>query len=143
MFLGSPAAAVPIWSQAPAPRPGVVRGASEGCGLQSLAAHLGITFKFSIHADSSAAVGICRRGGIRRVRHLAVSQLWVQERLRAGGFTLHKVPGESNPADILTKVVARPLLDRHLGRMALHREAGRAATAPLVSAEVDRRLAAR
>ena len=122
---------------------GVVRGASEGCGLQSLAADLGITLKFSIHADSSAAIGICRRSGIGRVRHLAVSQLWVQERLRAGSFTLHKVAGDENPADILTKVVARTLLDRHLGRMAMIREAGRATSAPMVSAQVDQRLAVR
>ena len=122
---------------------GVVRGASEGCGLQSLAADLGTALKFSIHADSSAAIGICRRTGIGKVRHLAVSQLVVQERLRAGSFTLHKVAGDSNPADILTKVVARALLDRHLGRMTVLREAGRAASAPLVAAEIDQRLAAR
>ena len=75
----------------------MVRGASEGCGLQSLAADLGVALKFSIHDDSSAASGICR------ARHLTVSQLGVQERLRAGSFTLHKVAGDSNPADILTK----------------------------------------
>ena len=77
------------------------------------------------------------------MRHLAVSQLWVQERLRAGSFSLHKVAGDSNPADILTKVVARALLDRHLDRMATLREAGRVASAPQVAAEVDQRLAAR
>ena len=55
------------------------------------------------------------------MRHLAVSQLWVQERLRAGSFTLHKVAGDENP-----EAVARTLLDRHLGRMAMLREAGRA-----------------
>ena len=51
----------------------------------------------------------------------------------------------SNPADIFTKVVARALLDRHLGRMVLvsRREAGRAASAPLVAAQVDKRLAAK
>jgi hypothetical protein len=122
---------------------GVVRGASEGCGLQSLAADLGVVLRFSIHADSSAAIGICRRAGIGRVRHLAVSQLWVQERLRTGSFTLHKVAGEYNPADILTKVVSRTLLDRHLETMAMQREAGRAASAPLVAAQADQRLAAR
>ena len=122
---------------------GVVRGASEGCGLQSLAADLGIRLKVSLHAESSAAIGICRRAGIGRVRHMAVSQLWVQERLRAGAFTLHKVAGDSNPADILTKVVARALLDRHLERLAMRRAAGRAASAPLVAAQVDQRLAAR
>ena len=73
---------------------------------------------------------------------LAVSQLWVQEKIRAGGFSLHKVAGDSNPADILTKAVARTLLDRHLARMTTSRETGRAATAPMVAAEVDRRLAA-
>ncbi len=67
----------------------------------------------------------------------------MQERLLAGSFTLHKVAGESNPADILTKVVARTLLGRQLGRMAVLRETGRAATGPLVAADVDQRLAAR
>ena len=32
--------------------------------------------------QGAAAIGICRRTGIGRVRHLAVGQLWVQERLR-------------------------------------------------------------
>ena len=77
------------------------------------------------------------------MRHLAVSQLWVQERLRAGSFSLHKVAGDSNPADILTKVVARALLDRHLDRMAAFRKDCRAASVPQVAAEVDKRLAAR
>ena len=68
----------------------------------------------------------------------------MQERfLFAGSFTLHKVAGDSNPADIRTKAVAKALLDRHLGRMTVLREVGRAASAPLVAAEVDRRLAAR
>ena len=122
---------------------GVVRGASEACGLQSLAADLGVDLKIGIHADSSAAIGICRRSGIGRVRHLAVSQLWVQERLRAGDFTLHKVAGDCNPADILTKAVARALLDQHLSRISVIREAGRAASAPQVTAAVDQRLAER
>ena len=42
----------------------------------------------------SAASGICRRSGIGRVRHLAVGQLWVQERIRKAALTLHKVRGD-------------------------------------------------
>ena len=53
-------------------------------------------------ADSSAAIGICRRTGIGRVRHLGAGPLWVQERVRAGDFALVKHPGAENPADILT-----------------------------------------
>ena len=120
---------------------GLVKGACEGLGLQSLAADLGIPLKMQLHADSSAAIGICRRHGIGRVRHLAVGQLWVQEKLRAKAYSLHKVPGDINPADILTKNVCRAILDRHLVTMSADREAGRATSAPEVSASVNQQLA--
>ena len=87
--------------------------------------------KVRMHADSAAAIGICRRSGIGRVRHLAVGQLWVQEGLRRGDFTLFKVQGDQNPADIFTKCVSRELLDRHLSRLSVQRVDGRAATAPM------------
>ena len=84
-----------------------------------------------MHADSEAAIGICRRTGIGRVRHLAVGQLWVQEGLcRRGDFALYKVRGDQNPADVLTKNVPRETLDRHLRTFGLVRADGRAASAP-------------
>ena len=67
---------------------GVVKAATEGIGLQSLARDLGIDLSLQLYADSSAAIGICRRAGIGKVRHLAVGQPWVQERLHAGHFSL-------------------------------------------------------
>ena len=84
-------------------------------------------------ADSSAAIGICKRSGIGKVRHLAVGQLWVQERLKTKDFELYKVLGTENPADILRKHVPREVLDKHLAYLQLHRETGRAATAPMTS----------
>ena len=110
---------------------GLVKGTTEALGIQSWGLDLGLTMNLRIHADSAAAIGICRRSGIGRVRHLAVAQLWVQEGLRRGDFTLWKVQGEQNPADILTKCVSREILDRHLKMLSLHRVDGRAATAPL------------
>ena len=92
---------------------GVVKGVGEALGLQSFARDLGIAVGICVHADSSAAIGICRRSGIGRVRHLAVGQLLVQERLKVGDFALHKVAGEMNPADLLTKHVPRECLERH------------------------------
>ena len=80
-------------------------GLALGLGL-----HLGLT----VGADSSAAIGICRRAGIGRVRHLAVGHLWVQERARNGDFQLLKVPGAENPADLLTKVMSQELILRHV-----------------------------
>ena len=110
---------------------GLVKGTTEALGIQSWGLDLGLTMNLRIHADSAAAIGICRRSGIGRVRHLAVAQLWVQEGLRRGDFTLWKVQGEQNPADIFTKCVSREILDRHLKMLSLHRVDGRAATAPL------------
>ena len=39
----------------------------------------------NIWSDSSAALGICKRRGLGKVIHLAVSDMWVQDRLAAGG----------------------------------------------------------
>jgi hypothetical protein len=90
---------------------GVVKGVAEGLGIQALAADLEMPLALSVHADSSAAIGICRRSGIGRVRHLAVGQLWVQDHLRRGTFQLFKVRGDENPADLCTKHLARAAID--------------------------------
>jgi hypothetical protein len=120
---------------------GVVKGVGEALGLQSFARDLGVAMHIRVHADSSAAIGICRRSGIGRVRHLAVGQLWVQERLKVGDFALHKVAGEVNPADLLTKHVPREGLERHMVVLGARPEDGRADAAPAVCAEVDSTLA--
>jgi len=122
---------------------GVVKAASEGLGLQSLAADLGLSVSLAICTDSSAAVGICRRAGIGKVRHLAVGQLWVQELIRSAAVELFKVRGEVNPADLLTKPLVRAVMDGHLRVLGARREAGRAASAPAASAEVNTALAAK
>jgi hypothetical protein len=112
---------------------GIVKGTAEALGLQSLAADLGFDVKVRVYADSSAAIGICSRSGIGRVRHLAVGQLWIQEKVRSGDIELLKVLGTDNPADLLTKHLARDDIDKHLQRLAISRESGRASTAPKVA----------
>jgi hypothetical protein len=121
---------------------GVVKAASEALGLQSVAGDLGIQLRIALCADSSAAIGICRRAGIGRVRHLAVGQLWIQELVRDAVVDLYKVQGDHNPADMLTKPLGRATLDGHMGRVRLSRIEGRAASAPAASTEVDTTLAA-
>ena len=121
---------------------GVAKGAGEGLGLQALGQDLRIDGALEVFADSAAAVGICRRSGVGRVRHLAVGQLWVQERLREGSFTLHKVSGSDNPADLLTKHLEAATLQRHLHALRVAPEGGRATTAPAVSAEIAAWLSA-
>ena len=119
----------------------MVKAAAEGIGLQSLGRDLSLDHAVQLYADSSAAIGICRRTGIGRVRHLAVGQLWVQERLREGQFTLYKVHGPSNPADLRTKYNIKSSIRTHLDALGVRAESGRAQTAPRVSAEIRAWLA--
>ena len=119
---------------------GVVKGVQEVLGLQSYARDLGTDYRIEVHSDSSAAIGICRRSGIGRVRHLAVGQLWVQEKLRSKEFSLYKVLGLQNPADMLTKHITADELQRHQTAVSLCSETGRADSAPHVNAEVDASL---
>jgi hypothetical protein len=119
----------------------VVRGFSEALGIQSVARDLGVELEPEVHADSSAAIGICHRCGIGKVRHLAVAQLWVQDLVRSKACRLYKVLGTENPADLLTKPLPRTEIDGHLRRLGLSRATGRAETAPRADAEVDTTLA--
>ena len=83
-----------------------------------------------LHADSPAAIGIYRRSGIGKVRHVAIAQLWVQEKLRNKELNLFKVLGTENPADLLTKHVPRDSCDYYLEKMQTHRCTGRSVMAP-------------
>jgi len=109
---------------------GIVKGSAEGLGLKSLAEDLGMTIELKVFADASAAIGICRRSGIGKVRHLATGQLWVQEKIRDKEFQLFKIPGAENPADILTKHVPRDLVDKLIKYIGVYRQKGRAENAP-------------
>ena len=109
---------------------GICRGASIALGLQSLSKDLGFIVNLEILTDATAAIGICRRRGLGKIRHLHVADLWVQDRLRKGDFALTKVPGQDNPADILTKHVPKDVMLRHMHFMGLRAESGRARSAP-------------
>eukprot|EP00969_Alexandrium_andersonii_P008858 387398-Alexandrium_andersonii.AAC.1 len=88
----------------------------------------------SFHTDSSAALGICNRSGIGKVRHLAMSLLWVQERLREGTLSLSKCQGGFNPADLCTKFLDRVKIDRCLQTLSVLPLGGRPASAPQMAA---------
>ena len=109
---------------------GLCKGASMGLGLKSVADDLGIQYPVTVQTDATAAMGMARRGGIGKVRHLDVSFLWVQERSKAKSFKLQKVLGAENIADAMTKYLDRPALEKHFKNMHLVIEEGRAASAP-------------
>ena len=68
-------------SSAEAELHGIARGAAQGIGLQSVARDLGMHFDIVIMTDAAAAIGIVRRRGLGQVRHLDVTDLWIQENI--------------------------------------------------------------
>ncbi len=82
---------------------GVVRGAGHALGYQSLLRDLGVDLPIRLWTDSSAAIGICSRQGLGKIRHLDTHTLWVQQAVRMKRIELRKVRGEVNPADVFTK----------------------------------------
>jgi hypothetical protein len=84
---------------------GIVKGPKQGLEIQSVARDLGLEVELKILTDSTAARAMVNRKGIGRVRHLEVSDLWVQDAVKIGKFLVEKVEGEHNPAKILTKHV--------------------------------------
>ena len=64
--------------------------------------------------------------GLGSLRHIQTQYLWLQERVSAKELRLTKVLGTANPADMLTKHLAKPDLDKHLEFSGLMIAAGRA-----------------
>ena len=71
-------------------------------------------------------------GGLGKIRHLAVADLWLQDKVRSGDISVYKVNGKDNPADVLTKWADRATLVKTLERMMVTSETGRAASAAKV-----------
>ena len=58
---------------------GVIRGAGQGLGYQALLKDLGVEVPLRVWTDYSAAIGICTRQGLGKVRHLDTHTLWIQQ----------------------------------------------------------------
>ena len=81
---------------------GVFIGVGIGLGQAALFNNIGIKLPLRVWTDSSAAVGLCGRQSLGKLRHVACQTLVVQQRVLRGDFELHKVKGEVIPADLFT-----------------------------------------
>ena len=108
----------------------VVKGSQESLGMQSLMADVGLKAKLEVRSDATAAIGMVARIGLGKVRHLSVSDLWVQHVAKDGRIRYSKLAGSQNPADLLTKSVGRELLVRHCNKIGAVILQGRSGLAP-------------
>ena len=110
----------------------LTKGAAEGLGMMSLLSDFGVTVNVTIHTDASAAIGIVRRAGLGKLRHLNVRYLWVQDQVKRELLGIEKVAGAENPADMATKHFNADLMMKHLKRMGFKTGGGRAKSAPVL-----------
>ena len=73
--------------------------------------------KGRVHTDSSAAKGAASRRGLGKTRHIDTQYLWVQERLQAGSFSLHKEATADNVGDLFTKFLDAKKIEDFTSRL--------------------------
>ena len=112
---------------------GVVKAAGLALGQQAVLRDLGHSLPVRVWTDSSAAIGICSRQGLGKLRHIATHTLWVQEKVRTKAIELRKVHGEVNPADLFTKhLQSRERVESLVRLFGCDYRAGRPEAAPLL-----------
>ena len=125
----SPQATVAL-SSAEAELYALTKGASQALGVMTLLEDFGIKTRSTFHTDASAAIGIVRRAGLGKLRHLNVRYLWLQDHMRSGQMDFHKVAGVANAADLVTKHLGPGKAKDNLEAIGVRIESGKATNAP-------------
>ena len=115
----------------------LVKAASISIGLQALCKDLGIvlTDPIVLKSDASAAIGISNRIGSGKIRHIEVTQLWLQDKVSQKSITLEKVGTDENLADALTKGVDAAAIQLHLKGVGIEVRGDRHRLAPVLDKE--------
>ena len=108
----------------------IVKSTSEGLGVIAAMEEWGIEADLVIKSDAVAAIGMVKRQGLGRIRHLAVADLWIQQKSKEGAVHYMKLDGSKNTSDILTKPVEAEILERHMKSLGFEFRDGRNALTP-------------
>ena len=92
-------------------------GSAQALGLCSFANDLGVNLNVNLLIDAKATVGVIRRRGLGKVRHIEVQDLWLQEAVKGKKIQLEKVPSARNTADLMTKPLTRAEIWNHMGNL--------------------------
>ena len=94
-----------------------VRTGTEALGLQALAEDMGVKMKIRMKIDASATLGMINRRGLGKVRHIEVSNLWLQNAVRDNLIEVMKIPSKENIADLMTKSLGNDEIVRYMHMM--------------------------
>lgn len=104
---------------------GVIRGACESLGVQSLFADPGITMDVNMYIDASAAKGLVERYGLSKAERIDLDHLWIQQEQARRLLPLEQIDGVANPADLMTKHVSDCVIKKHAATLTLGFATGR------------------
>ena len=104
----------------------MVKCTAELMGIKSMMRDWGRDKSGTLYADSTAALGIAKRKGAGKMRHININTLWTQEVQDREGVEFNKILGTNNPADLMTKYLSRDTIDRHLTALGQQIREGRA-----------------
>ena len=71
------------------------------------------------------------------MRHLAVADLWVQQRAKGGEVSYVKLDGKRNTSDMMTKAVEKEVIMRHMQSLGLQWREGRHSATPAYTGGED------
>ena len=80
--------------------------AKELLGVRTLLLELGFQVVARLGTDSEAARAVAGRRGLGALKHVELRRLAVQSWVRENKLTIHREPGQHNPADLMTKYLA-------------------------------------
>ena len=69
--------------------------------------------------DSTAAKSFVSRQGFGKMKHIEIRNMWLQKEVRDGKVEVSKVPGDKNPADLMTKILNTKDIQVRLDKMGL------------------------
>ena len=90
---------------------------SEVLGVRSMARDLGMDLCAELRVDANATIGILSRRGLGKLRHIEVSELWLQELVKDKRIKLNKVLGTNNPADMMTKFLSGEEIQCYMSKL--------------------------
>ena len=64
---------------------------------------MGVNLEIKVFTDATTGKAIAVRRGLGKVRHIAVNELWIKERVYLGDLKIVKIKNKFNPADLMTK----------------------------------------
>ena len=107
----------------------MVKATCEALDIRSLWKQWGRDVKTSMFGDSTGALGVVKRRGAGKLRHVRIGTLWVHDLKEEGVVGFKKIPGEENSADRATKHIGQASCERHAKMLDYEHKEGRANSA--------------